>query len=62
MSKYFGTVKCICERCDCRSECEYFDSTVYPIISRVCNPYLCDSFTEKIIDVLEDFTCEYFED
>ena len=62
MNKYFGTVKCICKRCDCRDECEYFDSVIYPIVSRVCSPLKLDSFTTKIMDVLEDFTCDYFEE
>lgn len=61
MNKYFGSVKCICETCDCQSECEYFDSVIYPIVVRVYSPLQVDSFTTKIVDALEGFTCDYYE-
>lgn len=62
MNKYFGTVKnCICEGCVYTTECEYFNDTIYPIVSRVCSPNKLNSFTAKIIDVLEDFECENYE-
>lgn len=61
MNKNCGIVKCICETCDCQSECEYFNSVIYPIVTRVCSPLQLDSFTTKIIDVLEGFTCDYYE-
>ena len=61
MNKNCGIVKCICETCDNQIECKYFDSVIYPIVIRVCSPIQLDSFTTKIIDVLESFTCEEYE-
>ena len=54
--------QCICNKCLCASDCEYYEETVEPIINAVTKTvFYDDSFTVKIKDVLETFECEYFE-
>lgn len=54
--------QCICNKCSCASDCEYYEETVEPIISAVTKSvFYDDSFTVKIKDALEEFECEYFE-
>lgn len=55
-------VRCICKKCACVNECEYYKETVEPIINVMIITVLYDDlFTAKIKDVLEEFECEYFE-
>ena len=54
--------QCICNKCKCVNECEYYEETVKPVIDAASTVILYDdSFTNKIKDVLEEFECEYFE-
>lgn len=54
--------QCICNKCSCASDCEYYEATVEPIINAVTKTVLYDDlFTARIKDVLELFECEYFE-
>ena len=54
--------QCICNKCSCVSDCEYYEETIEPIISAVTKTvFYDDSFTVKIKDALEAFECEYFE-
>lgn len=61
MNKICKPIKCICETCDYQTECEYFDKVIYPIVARVMSPIRLNSFTAKIIDVLESFECDNYE-
>ena len=52
---------CLCERCACIKECEYFKEIVRPITD-IANPVFGeDEFTIRIREVLETFECDYFE-
>lgn len=52
----------LCENCACKTECEYFEETVKPIIDVISSPFADeDEFVIQIREVLENFKCEYFE-
>ena len=54
--------QCICSRCSCAFECEYYEEVVKPIIDAVTKFILNDDlFTVRIKDALESFECDYFE-
>lgn len=56
-------VTCICESCDCKSECEFYADTIKPCIDVVGNN-LCDDsepFIACLIRNLNDYECEYYE-
>jgi len=56
---------CLCERCNCNTECEYFEKVVEPIadiINDIAKPMFGeDELTIQIREVLENFECDYFE-
>ena len=55
--------KCICESCDCKSECEFYAETIKPCMEVVEANLYDDSepFVACLIRNLNDFECEYFE-
>jgi hypothetical protein len=53
--------QCICNKCSCKSVCEYYKETVELIINAIAKSFYDYSFTVKIKDALEGFECEYFE-
>ena len=54
--------ECICERCDCADECEYYEETIKPILDVIAPFSIGDSFLVAISNVIKDFECEYFEE
>lgn len=59
----FRIPRCICKRCACISECEYYKETVQPVLNIVEADVFCDDgFVNKLANVLEEFECEYFEE
>jgi hypothetical protein len=57
-------VKCICENCDCKAECEFFKETIEPCLE-VVKVNLCDDsepFIRCLINNLNDYECDYFEE
>lgn len=57
------SVSCICQHCDCRKDCEFFEETVGPVINVVeVNLYDdSDPFIKCLMRNLEEFECEYYE-
>jgi hypothetical protein len=57
-------VKCICENCDCKSECDFYKETIEPCLEVVRVNLYDDSepFIKCLINNLNDFECEYFEE
>lgn len=56
-------VKCICEHCNCKSECAFYAETIEPCMEVVKANLYDDSepFVACLIRNLNDFECEYFE-
>lgn len=54
-------VICICDKCSCMSECDYYEETIKPIITGAKTMIEEDEFTTRIKDALSDYKCEYFE-
>ena len=57
-------VKCICETCDCKSECEFYAETIQPCLEVVEANLYDDSepLVACLIRNLNDFECEYLEE
>jgi hypothetical protein len=57
-------VKCICENCSCKSECDFYKETIEPCLEVVSVNLNDDSepFIKCLINNLNDFECEYFEE
>jgi hypothetical protein len=57
-------VNCICENCDCKSECDFYAETIEPCMNVVRANIYDDSepFIACLMRNLEDFECEYFEE
>jgi hypothetical protein len=57
-------VKCICENCDCKAECEFFKETIEPCLEVVKVNLYDDSepFVRCLINNLNDYECDYFEE
>jgi hypothetical protein len=57
-------VKCICENCDCKAECEFFKETIEPCLEVVRVNLYDDSepFVRCLINNLNDYECDYFEE
>lgn len=56
-------VSCICEKCDCKSECDFYKETIEPCLEVVRVNLNDDSepFIKGLIVNLNGFVCEYFE-
>lgn len=54
---------CICEHCDCKSECEFYLETIAPCMEVVRHNLYDDSepFVACLIRNLNEFECEYLE-
>jgi hypothetical protein len=58
----FGMVRCLCDRCDCCEECEFFEQSVKPVVEAVNANYdPMDRYMRSLVDVLCNFQCDYFE-
>lgn len=57
-------VNCICENCDCKSECDFYAETIEPCMNVVrVNIYdNSEPFIKCLITNLNDFECDYFEE
>lgn len=54
---------CLCKKCDCRTECGYYEETIEPVIKVVEANYgdRTDPFINQLCETLEKHTCTYFE-
>lgn len=54
---------CLCKKCDCRTECGYYEETVEPVVKAVKANFCdrADSFIDQLMGALENFKCGYFE-
>lgn len=50
----------ICDYCVFKSECDYYETTLTPMITASCFPDT--TFELKIREALGEFECEYFEE
>lgn len=57
------TVNCICEQCNCKSECDFYLETIAPGMEIVRHNLYNDSepFVACLIRNLNEFECEDFE-
>jgi len=57
-------VKCLCENCDCKSECDFYKETIEPCLEVVRVNLNDDSepFIACLMRNLNDFECDYFEE
>ncbi len=57
-------VNCICSKCDCKSDCDFYKETIQPCEQVVIDNLNDDSepFIACLIRNLNDFECEYFEE
>lgn len=57
-------VNCICENCDCKSECDFYKETIAPCLEVVRVNLYDDSepFIACAMRNLNDFECDYFEE
>lgn len=57
-------VNCICEKCDCRSECAFYEETIKPCLEVVERNMYEDTepLVACLITNLNDFECEYLEE
>lgn len=60
---------CICERCDCKSECSYYEAYVEKNVKAVVEYSASvqlggdrDPYLETISKAVDELTCEYFEE
>ena len=61
---------CICETCDCRTECCYYESRVQPVIDIVESEFAEAQFSSEPVDpyikalanALEVLKCDYYEE
>jgi hypothetical protein len=53
---------CLCDRCVCNTECEYYRETVKPVAYVASEMFgNDDEFVLQIREVVERFKCDYFE-
>ena len=57
-------ISCICQQCEHRGECGYYEEITEPVISavRASSFEMSDPFIRAIDEVLEGFKCKEFEE
>ena len=58
----FGMATCICEKCDCVEECEFFQQSIKPVVEAVNANYdPADRYIKALEIVIGGYMCDYFE-
>ena len=51
----------ICEKCNCKSECEYYSTNIEPVLNTEQGMFTGDEYLFALFKCLDAYTCDCYE-